>query len=271
MSAAPTLVCVHAHPDDEALFSAGITSHYGDLGYQVVLVTCTNGQYGIDPQGREGSDAAHDDLATRAQRAMELQRSVATIGITRAVTLGFDDSGMRGWTTNQRPNAFINADVEFVGKTLAALFDEVNASVVVTYDESGFYGHPDHIQANLVTRSALAYSSSVQRLFYPVIPNSILPAFIDRARDLAIHLPAWVTEAGTHVGDEDVACAMKVSHFAARKQAAMALHASQVDNGDLVHMNGELFEMLFGTEYYQLGWQRESGATTFTDLFEGLS
>ena len=54
MAFAPTLMCVHAHPDDEALFTAGITSHYGDLGYRVVLITCTNGQLGFDDHGRPG-------------------------------------------------------------------------------------------------------------------------------------------------------------------------------------------------------------------------
>jgi N-acetyl-1-D-myo-inositol-2-amino-2-deoxy-alpha-D-glucopyranoside deacetylase len=80
VTAAPTLVCVHAHPDDEALFTAGITSHYGDLGYRVVLITCTNGQLGLDDRGRPGSDPLHNVEVTRATRAAELQRAAIVAG-----------------------------------------------------------------------------------------------------------------------------------------------------------------------------------------------
>ena len=78
MTSAPTLLCVHAHPDDEAIFTAGVTSHYGDLGYRVVLITCTNGQLGFDANGRPGSDPLHDVEATRATRAGELQHAAAS-------------------------------------------------------------------------------------------------------------------------------------------------------------------------------------------------
>ena len=81
MTYSPTLVCVHAHPDDEALFTAGITSHYADLGYDVVLVTCTNGQLGLDAEARPGSDPLHDAKWTRAKRAGELQRAAIVAGI----------------------------------------------------------------------------------------------------------------------------------------------------------------------------------------------
>jgi len=65
----PTLLCVHAHPDDESLFTAGITSHYAERGVRNVLVTCTMGQLGIDDHGRAGADPGHDAAVTRATRA----------------------------------------------------------------------------------------------------------------------------------------------------------------------------------------------------------
>ena len=155
MTVAPTLVCVHAHPDDEALFTAGVTAHYADLGYRVVLITCTNGQLGLDDHGRPGSDPLHDIEVTRATRAGELQRAAVVAGFSRVVTLGYDDSGMKGWAQNDSSEAFVNADASAVARTIAAVLDEENASVVVTYDENGFYGHPDHVMANVVTRAAL--------------------------------------------------------------------------------------------------------------------
>jgi LmbE family N-acetylglucosaminyl deacetylase len=270
MTFPPTLVCVHAHPDDEAIFTAGVTSHYSDLGYQVVLVTCTNGQLGLDHDARPGSDPLHDVEWTRATRAGELQRAAIVAGFSRVISLGFDDSGMAGWPQNSRPSAFVNAEVDAVAATLAAIFDEVHASVVVTYDENGFYGHPDHIMANVVTRRALDIATSPQRLYYPVVPTSILQEFIEGARAKDVFLPAWVLSAGLNVPDELVASTMDVRAFAKRKQLAIATHASQVDNAELVTMSDELFTMLFGIEYYQRAWSRDVTANDKTDLFGGL-
>ncbi len=270
MVSTPTLVCVHAHPDDESLFTAGISTHYCELGYRVVLVTCTNGQLGIDSEQRPGSDPQHDPALTRSVRAAELQSAASLIGYGRVVTLGFDDSGMKGWPQNKSPRAFINVDIDATARTLATMLDEVGATVVVTYDETGFYGHPDHIMANRVTRRSLDFASTPARLYYPVVPSRVLVEFVERARALGLSLPAWVLDAGRHVPDEMVATTMDVRHFAKVKQQAIATHASQVDNADLVTMNEQLFELLFGTEYYERAWSRGPASGDETDLFGGL-
>ncbi len=271
MDSRPTLLCVHAHPDDEALFTGGITSYYAERGYRVVLVTCTDGQYGFDPVGRSGDDPDHDTLATRATRAGELARAAATVGYERAVQLGFHDSGMVGWPQNDDPNAFMNADVDACGATLAAIMDEVGAQVIVTYDESGFYHHPDHVQANVVTRRAVMMATAPERLYYPIVPQSVLTQFVPDARALEIFLPAWVLEAGIGTADELVTTTMDVGAYVARKQDAIATHATQIDNADLVSMDHELFVTLFGTEYYQRAWTRRPAQGDAHDLFGGLS
>ena len=270
MTVAPTLVCVHAHPDDEALFTAGVTSHYADRGYRIVLITCTNGQLGLDDHARPGSDPLHDVEVTRATRAGELQRAAIVAGFSRVVTLGYDDSGMKGWAQNDRREAFVNADVTAVARTIAAVMDEENASVVVTYDENGFYGHPDHIMANVVTRAALELAASPKRLYYPVAPKGVLERFVAGARAQGVFLPAWILDAGHTVSDEVVTTTMDVRNFAKRKHLAIATHASQVDNADLVTMDEELFTLLFGIEYYERAWSRDVTSGDETDLFGGL-
>jgi LmbE family N-acetylglucosaminyl deacetylase len=269
MTDLPTIVCVHAHPDDEALFTAGISSHYGALGHQVVLVTCTNGSLGLDQNGRPGSDPRHDLESTVQKRASELQRAARHVGFTRLVSLGYDDSGMIGWPQNQNPNAFMNVDVEMAARTLASLLDEVNAKVAVTYDENGFYGHPDHIMANRITQRATHLSTSVERLYYPVVPKGVLAKFTIDAQEQGVFLPAWILEAVPDTPDELVACVMDVTPYASQKQAAIGMHASQIDNGDLVNMSPELFTLLFGTEYYQRAWSRAPVSGDRADLFGG--
>lgn len=270
MSSLPTIVFVHAHPDDEAFFGAGATANYAALGHRVVLVTCTNGQLGIDQGARVGSDLLHDSLNTKSVRAGELQRAAALLGYSRVITLGYDDSGMKGWPENESPGAFMNVNVDAVARTLGAIFDEERAVVVVTYDENGFYGHPDHVMANVVTRRALNYSSSVERLYYPVVPRGVINQFVEGANNLGLSLPDWVLDAATNVPDELIASTLDVRKYARLKQEAMAAHASQVDNGDLARMNEDLFMLLFGNEYYQRGWSRLETSDDRADLFGGL-
>jgi LmbE family N-acetylglucosaminyl deacetylase len=270
MSSLPTLLCVHAHPDDEAFFGAGAVAHYAALGHRVVLVTCTNGQLGMDQEGRAGNHAQHDPLTTKVTRAGELQRAATLLGYARVITLGYDDSGMKGWPQNESPSAFMNADVDHVARVLASIIDEEQASIVVTYDENGFYGHPDHIMANVVTRRALDFSKSVERLYYPVVPEGVIKRFVAGASELGLSMPAWVVEAGTNVPDDVVATALDVGAYATLKQEAMATHISQVDNGDLVRMNQDLFTLLFGIEYYQRAWSRSVTGSDSDDLFGGM-
>ena len=267
-----TLLCVHAHPDDEAIFTAGITSHYAEQGYRCVLVTCTLGQLGLDDHGRNGAQPGHNALATRATRAGEHPSAGALVGYARQITLGYLDSGMMGWLANQDPDAFMNVDVETTARVLADIIDQEDAAVVVTYDENGFYGHPDHVMANIVARRAMELSTRAQRLFYPVVPRGVLSSFVAQSREQVVFLPAWIEDAVANIPDDSVDCVMDVSRFSALKQGAIATHDSQVDNADLVTMAPELFSLLFGTEYYQLGWRRDNTSVACAeDLFGGLS
>jgi LmbE family N-acetylglucosaminyl deacetylase len=121
-----------------------------------------------------------------------------------------------------------------------------------------------------VTRRALDFSSSVARLYYPVVPRGVITRFIAGANDLQLSMPAWVLDAGTSTADELVATTMDVGDYARLKQEAIATHVSQIDNDDLVRMSEELFTLLFGTEYYQRAWSRHAAAGDGADLFGGL-
>lgn len=270
MTIRPTLVCVHAHPDDETFFGGGAIAHYSRLGHRVVLITCTIGQLGFDGAGRSGDQPGHDARETTSTRAAELQRSAAILGISRVVSLGYRDSGMKGWPENGEASSFMNADTEAVGRTIASILDEERAAVVITYDESGFYGHPDHVKANEVTRSALEQASTVERLYYSVVPEGIITSLVAGAERLGLSMPAFVTDAGTHVRDELVSTTLDVSDLVGVKRAAMAAHATQIDNEDLVEMNEDLFSLLFSTEYYQRAWSRHDTSADRTDLMGGL-
>src|SRR5580704_4895881 len=149
-----TLMAVHAHPDDEALGTGGILARYADEGVRVVLVTCTNGELGDAPGGIKPEDPAHDENVVVPLRRAELEASCDVLGVSHLELLGYHDSGMEGWPQNEAPDAFWNTPVEVAAHKLADLMRIYQPQVVVTYDETGFYGHPDHIQAFRVSPAA---------------------------------------------------------------------------------------------------------------------
>src|SRR5271166_5761995 len=112
------LLCVHAHPDDEALFSAGVMARYAADGVRSVLVTCTDGSLGFDPDGVGPHEPGHDRGAVAAARRVELEASAALLAVDRLELLGYADSGMLGWPENDAPGAFINQPLAEVARRI---------------------------------------------------------------------------------------------------------------------------------------------------------
>ena len=119
-----------------------------------MLVTCTDGRCGDGPGGVKPGEPGHDPAAVVAMRQAELEASCAVLKVSHLETLGYADSGMMGWPTNDAPGAFWTTPVAEAAARLAELIRQYQPDVVVTYDENGFYGHPDHIQAHRITMAA---------------------------------------------------------------------------------------------------------------------
>jgi N-acetyl-1-D-myo-inositol-2-amino-2-deoxy-alpha-D-glucopyranoside deacetylase len=149
------LLLVHAHPDDESIATGGTMARYVAEGAEVTLVTCTRGEQGeIVP-----ADLRHlgTGKALADARVEELAAAMTVLGVADHRFLGpYEDSGMIGTPENERATAFWNADLDEAAGHLVKVIEEVRPQVVVTYDENGGYGHPDHIQAHRVTNLAVA-------------------------------------------------------------------------------------------------------------------
>ena len=247
-----TMLCVHAHPDDEALFTAGVQALYARRGVRQVLVTCTNGALGFDDAGRGSQDEGFVGGDVVATRAAELAASAEILGVDRLEMLGFGDSGMAGWPANEHPDAFVQQPIDVAAERLAAIIVEEQPQVVVTYGADGFYGHPDHIRTHEVTVAAIEQTGDiVKRLYTVALAKTSLAAFVALAADSGMDLPDWIGQeliAGTD--DELVQTVIDCSEVVGLKHRALAAHATQTDNADLVAMDDELFDVIFGTETF---------------------
>ena len=177
------LLFVHAHPDDETLTTGLTMAHYVAAGHEVHVLTCTLGEEGevIPPDLRHLAADREDRLGP--WRRAELRRAMERLGVSHSV-LGEDpatgalsryrDSGMAGTASAEHPDAFAGADVADAARLVAAHLDALAPDVVVTYDEHGGYGHPDHIQAHRVTMAAVASLEPGQqpRVFSIVTPQA---------------------------------------------------------------------------------------------------
>ena len=152
------LLLVHAHPDDEVIGSGATMAKYAADGAHVTLVTCTLGEEGEILVPGLAHLAADQEDKLGQHRISELADAMKALDVTDHRFLGgpgrWRDSGMMGTPANERPECFWRADLDEAVGDLVAVVREVRPQVVITYNENGGYGHPDHIQAHRVAVAA---------------------------------------------------------------------------------------------------------------------
>jgi LmbE family N-acetylglucosaminyl deacetylase len=227
-----TIVFVHAHPDDEAITTAGTMASLADRGHRVVLVTATRGELGEIP---DGLLAPGQTLAEA--RALELAEACRILGVSRLAYLDYLDSGMAGEETNHRPGSFAAADVDEAAGRLAAILGEESADVLVTYDEHGGYGHPDHVQVHTVGVAAAALAGTPV-VYYSTMNRDQVAGLMEQVRTMDT---GWVPPEGSTDGADEMG----------RKRQAMEAHPSQIpDDSFFLSMPDPVFAAVWGTEWY---------------------
>ncbi|HEY0540388.1 MAG TPA: PIG-L family deacetylase [Actinoallomurus sp.] len=265
-----TLMAVHAHPDDEVLSTGGIFARYAEEGIRTVLVTCTNGEQGDGPDGVKPGEPGHDEAAVRERRLAELRDSVAHLGIEHVELLGYRDSGMDGWDTNAHDDAFANVPVEDSAARLGALMEKYRPQVVVTYDENGAYGHPDHIQAHRIAVAAAKLTGIPRKFYYTAIPRSGLRTLMEQLRASGEDFGGEEPPADFGTPDELITTVVDVMAYAERKRKALLAHASQGDNITFLRMPEEIQRQVFGREAFVRVESAVEAPDREDDLFAGL-
>jgi N-acetyl-1-D-myo-inositol-2-amino-2-deoxy-alpha-D-glucopyranoside deacetylase len=278
------LLLVHAHPDDETINNGATMALYADLGAQVTLVTCTRGEEGevLVPALAHLASGAEDGLGKH--REVELANAMQALGISDFRFLGapeksFRDSGMMDTEPNKRPDVFWQADLDTAAQLLVKIIHEVRPHVLITYDEIGGYGHPDHIQAHRVAMRAveLADQWKVQKIYWNTMPKSVLAESMKKMKELGSDFfgAESVDDLPFAKDDKFVTTLIDGEKYVQNKLDAMKAHETQIStDGPFFALSNNLGLQIWGDEYYTLvlGDKAEplNDQGRETDLFAGV-
>jgi N-acetyl-1-D-myo-inositol-2-amino-2-deoxy-alpha-D-glucopyranoside deacetylase len=278
------VLLVHAHPDDETINNGATMAMYAALGASVTLVTCTRGEEGevLIPELSHLAANATDSLGQH--RVTELALAMKELGVADHRFLGegvtlFRDSGMMGTEPNNRPDVFWQADLEVASDLLVRIIDEVKPHVLITYDEFGGYGHPDHIQAHRVAMRAAEKSAwDIPKIYWNVMPISVIQEGIDAMK--GIDSDFWGAEKAEDLpfakDDSFVHALVDGNAYVEKKMNAMKAHATQIAvDGPFFALSNNVGLQVWGNEYYTLVKGEKSGPFNEkgyeSDLFAGIS
>ena len=244
------VVFLHAHPDDEAIFTGATMRALADRGARVVLVTATGGELGEPVPTPPGGSLSR-------VRVRELERAAAELGVARLVLLGRRDSGMSGWAANAHPDALAAAGPpgrEELARRLARLCERERADALVHYDSDGIYRHPDHLAVHQIGQRAATlagitgYQATVDREHLHLTGEHL----VDRAARDQSGQSERSGPSGGSGGYGRVTVEIGLAIVAgpaelAAKRAAMAAHASQIPARVL---DDPAFEQVYRLEWY---------------------
>ena len=251
------ILLVHAHPDDETINNGATMALYAARGAQVTLVTCTRGEEGeVLVPGLSHLASAHDDTLG-SHREIELANAMNALGVRDYRFLGnFRDSGMMGSATNNGAGVFWQVDVDVAARLLATIIDEVQPQILITYDEIGGYGHPDHIKTHLVAMRASELSTwQIQKIYWNTMPKSVIAAGIEAMKEVGSDFFGTdnVDDIPFAKDDSFVTTLIDGNEFVEAKMEAMKAHATQIAlDGPFFALSNNLGLQIWGHEYYTL-------------------
>ena len=275
-----TLLAIFAHPDDEAFGTGGMLALNAAIGHKTALVTATRGEVG------EISDPELADPENLGQvREQELRNAADALGVGELVILNYRDSGMDGTDDNKHPQALAQADADEVVGQLVAIIRRLKPDVIVTFDENGGYGHPDHIAIHKHTVAAYNASGdsskfvdqgepwNPRRLYYAVFPKSTfvrMRAMLEENDEDTSDLDSF-EENDLGWPDDVIHGVIDVSGFLDAKWAALNSHKTQFGPDHLFNrIPVESAKAQMRQEYIFQAAPEPPEDVAYSDVFEGL-
>lgn len=270
-----TLVAFHAHPDDEALLTAGTMAKAVAGGHRVVLVLATDGG-----RGRAAADFRSGDGGLGSLRLNEALESAHALGVHHIEWLGYADSGSDPEPAANPPGSvtFCNAPLEEAAERLAAILRTEKADVLLSYDRNGGYGHRDHVRVHQVGARA-AQIAGTPRLLEATVPRDLIVRGIRAAAKVYRFPPQFDPTSFERAFSARAEITHRISvrtHIAA-KRASMRAHASQAsgaDDGDrtlaaFLKIPRPAYDLVFGREWFR-DPSLPPGSPIARDIFDGL-
>jgi N-acetyl-1-D-myo-inositol-2-amino-2-deoxy-alpha-D-glucopyranoside deacetylase len=260
VSAAKRLLLVHAHPDDETINNGVTMAKYAASGAQVTLVTCTRGEEGEVLVTELANLASDKDDKLGEHREVELKDAMVQLGINDFRFLGapnkkWRDSGMMGTTQNERDDVFWQADLDEASHELVKIILEIQPQVLITYDEFGGYGHPDHIKAHRVAMRAAEQGWHVSKIYWNTMPRSVIQMGIEKMKEVGSDFfgAQSADDLPFAKPDELVTTVVNAPEYVPQKLEAMKAHATQISvDGPFFALSNNLGLSVWGDEYYTL-------------------
>ena len=270
-----TLMAVHAHPDDEASSTGGVLATYSAQGVRTVLVTCTNGEFGDAPGGVKPGQDGHDERDVAQLRLAELRESCKILGVTDLELLGYHDSGMPEWDYKDRPDAFCNVPAEQVAARISALIEHYRPQVVITYDSSGPYQHPDHMHAAEAAVAAVRATGIPAKLYLTAMRASGWRKVWEALREQGVDVPdrpSISEEMRQRMAEleQRITTTVDIRPMLPRKRDALLAHASQIQESWFAKIPPEVAEAAFGEESFIRDSDTTGAPVPEDDLFAGL-
>ena len=264
VNAAKRLLLVHAHPDDETINNGVTMAKYAAADAHVTLVTCTRGEEGEVLVSELANLVSDKDDKLGEHREIELKDAMEQLGIKDFRFLGspdkkWRDSGMMGTPQNDRDDVFWQADLDEAANELVKIILEIKPQVLITYDEFGGYGHPDHIKAHRVAMRAAELAANkgwqVSKIYWNTMPRSVIQAGIEKMKEVGSDF--FGAESADDLPfakpDELVTTVVNAPEFVEQKLAAMKAHATQISvDGPFFALSNNLGLSVWGDEYYTL-------------------
>jgi len=264
VSAAKRLLLVHAHPDDETINNGVTMAKYAASGAQVTLVTCTRGEEGEVLVTELANLASDKDDKLGEHREVELKDAMVQLGINDFRFLGapnkkWRDSGMMGTTQNERGDVFWQADLDEASYELVKIILEIKPQVLITYDEFGGYGHPDHIKAHRVAMRAAELATEqgwqISKIYWNTMPRSVIQMGIEKMKEVGSDFfgAQSADDLPFAKPDELVTTVVNAPEYVPQKLEAMKAHATQISvDGPFFALSNNLGLSVWGDEYYTL-------------------
>ena len=286
MTSTKNLLLVHAHPDDETINNGATMAKYVAEGAHVTLITCTRGEEGEILVEDLAHRASHLEDSLGDHREIELANAMKALGVTDHRFLGapdkkWRDSGMMGTAPNERPDVFWQANFDEAVNELVKVILEVKPQVLVTYDEFGGYGHPDHIQAHRIAMRAAEVAApkwNIEKIYWNVMPKSEIQKGIDKMKEVGSSFFGVenVEDFPFAKDDSFVTARIDGMKYVNQKMEALRAHPTQISvDGPFFALSNLMGSEVMGYEFYTLVKGEKSEPFDElgreTDLFNGIN